>query len=121
MGLDMYAFKVKKEDFNFDRKDDKQEELMYWRKHHDLHGWMEQLYVNKGGTEMFNGIPVVLSLDDLDLLERDIKNWNLPHTTGFFFGNNPPDEDSNEEDLAFIKKAREAINDGFEVIYNSSW
>jgi len=57
---------------------------MYWRKHHDLHGWVEQLYVNKGGTEMFNGIPVVLSLNDLDLLERDIKNWNLLHTTQDF-------------------------------------
>jgi hypothetical protein len=26
------------------------QELAYWRKHPNLHGWMEQLYRAKGGT-----------------------------------------------------------------------
>lgn len=30
-------------------------ELHYWRKHPNLHGWMEQLYRDKGGAEeIFN-------------------------------------------------------------------
>lgn len=119
MGLDMYAYKVQ-EDFKFDGGIE-EEELMYWRKHHDLHGWMEKLYINRGGTEMFNGIPVYLTLQDLDNLEADIIAGSLPQTTGFFFGNNPPDEESNKQDLEFINKARQAIKDGYTVYYNSSW
>jgi hypothetical protein len=130
MGLDMYAFRVKAEDVidDFNVRDDSMgrkeplEELAYWRKHHDLHGWMERLYRAKGGDkESFNCVPVRLTKADLDLLEHDVLNNTLPETQGFFFGTNPPDEESKQEDMAFIAKAKIAIADGDAVYYDSWW
>jgi hypothetical protein len=130
MGLDMYAFRVKAEDVidDFNVRNEEQgregdlEELAYWRKHHDLHGWMERLYRAKGGTkESFNCVPVRLSMEDLNLLESDILNNRLPETQGFFFGTNPPDEYSREQDMAFISKAKISIANGAAVYYDSWW
>jgi hypothetical protein len=125
MGLDMYAWRVKVEnavgDFDFNGDADKPVELFYWRKHHDLHGWMENLYGSKGGDHEFNCIPVRLTLEDLDLLEFDINHNALPETIGFFFGDNPPDDETKERDLDFISKAREAITEGDAVYYDSWW
>lgn len=126
----MYAFRVKAEDVidDFNVRDDSMgrkeplEELAYWRKHHDLHGWMERLYRAKGGTkESFNCVPVRLSMEDLNLLESDVLNNRLPETQGFFFGTNPPDEYSREQDMAFIMKAKIAITNGAAVYYDSWW
>ena len=125
MGLDMYAWSVAKNDANEQfaiAEDNERSELAYWRKHHDLHGWMERLYRDKGGdAESFNCIPVRLTLDDLESLEADLMDSALPETIGFFFGNNPPDEDSLREDLVFIAKARAEIAMGREVYYDSWW
>ena len=126
MGLDMYAWRVKAEnavgDFDFNGNDEnKPIELFYWRKHHDLHGWMENLYASKGGDHEFNCIPVRLTLEDLDNLEKDIRSKMLPETRGFFFGDNPPDEESNLRDLDFIDEARVAIEAGDAVYYDSWW
>jgi hypothetical protein len=130
MGLDMYAFRVKAEDVidDFNVRDDSMgrkeplEELAYWRKHHDLHGWMERLYRSKGGTkESFNCIPLRLSMADLACLEHDVLTNRLPETTGSFFGNNPPDEESKQQDMAFIAKAKIAITAGDAVYYDSWW
>ena len=134
MGLDMYAFSVKKENVidTFHIKPDNKYLLHYWRKHPNLHGWFENLYYSKGGkVEPFDCQYLNLSLADLNLLEKDIKNFNLPETTGFFFGK--PDEntqiyDSNTyireydlDDLEFIEKARKAIENGEYVYYYSWW
>jgi hypothetical protein len=130
MGLDMYAFRVKAEDViddftireETDGRNEKLEELAYWRKHHDLHGWMERLYRAKGGTkESFNCVPVRLTMEDLNLLESDVLNNSLPETQGFFFGTNPPDEYSREQDMAFISKAKISIANGAAVYYDSWW
>ena len=126
MGLDMYAFRVKAEDalgdFEIAKPEDKHEEIMYWRKHHDLHGWMERLYRAKNGTkESFNCIPVRLTMEDLNNLEADVLAGNLPQTQGFFFGVNPPDEDSKLQDMEFIGKAKIAIAEGDAVYYDSWW
>ena len=59
--------------------------------------------------------------DDLDELEKDVISYNLPQTTGFFFGNNPPDEETMNDDLLFIAKARKAITEGKLVYYDSWW
>ena len=122
----MYAWRVKAEnavgDFDFNGNDEnKPIELFYWRKHHDLHGWMENLYASKGGDHEFNCIPVRLTLEDLDNLEKDIRSKMLPETRGFFFGDNPPDEESNLRDLDFIEEARDAIEAGDAVYYDSWW
>ena len=123
MGLDQHVYQTKnkpetKVDFEYDWEERK--ELFYWRKHPDLQGWMQKLYVAKGGTsEEFNGNTVVLTLKDLDALENDVRQHKLPTTTGFFFGQSYGDEIEN--DLDFIYKARRAIADGYTVFYTSSW
>jgi hypothetical protein len=128
MGLDMYAYLVNAEAVGNQQVDleipesEPREELFYWRKHHDLHGWMHQLYAHKGGlSSTFNCDTLRLTDNDLDELERAVQGKALPETTGFFFGNFPPDEESVEADLGFIAKARQAIADGKAVVYDSWW
>ena len=102
-------------------------EIAYWRKHPNLHGWMEQLWLRKGGSNEgsewgtnFNGIELELTHEDLDELERAVTHNQLPETTGFFFGN-PADDHYRESDLQFIKNARAEMFFGLKVFYNSSW
>ena len=125
MGLDMYAFSTKakpKTDVDFETKNFKPEEVFYWRKHPNLHGWMQSLYDMKGGTsDSFNGDCVVLDIVDLDNLEADIREGNLPDTSGFFFGESSNGDEENENDLLFVTKAREAIKEGKTVYYTSWW
>lgn len=102
-------------------KDGETTEIHYWRKHHDLHGWMHRLYLAKGGQEEFNCVPVELTEEDLNNLATALEAGHLPKTTGFFFGNNPPDEDTIREDMDFIQKARNEIKDGQKVYYYSWW
>ena len=129
MGLDMYAWRVKAEDaigeFEVAKDEEgfgKLEEIFYWRKHHDLHGWMENLYRAKGGDkESFNCVKVRLYDFDLDNLMIDVMNKKLPQTRGFFFGDNPQDDESVLNDLKFITLAKQAIREGDAVYYDSWW
>ncbi|CAB4121859.1 hypothetical protein UFOVP26_37 [uncultured Caudovirales phage] len=128
MGLDMYAYALNAEAVGNQQVDleiaesEPKDELFYWRKHHDLHGWMHHLYAHKGGLSPdFNLNTVRLTADDLDELERAVQGKALPATTGFFFGNFPPDDESIEMDMKFITQARQAIADGKAVIYDSWW
>ena len=109
------------EDGFLDEKEDIQSsDIFYWRKHPDLHGWMRNLYYEKGGkSDSFNCDPIVLTLEDLDRLEKDIKKSCLPKTGGFFFGASSPER--MDEDLKFIAKARQAIQEGDTVFYDSWW
>lgn len=57
------------------------EQIHYWRKPLNLHGWMERLYHNKGGSNPdFNCNTVLLTPDDIDNLESAIKGKTLPET-----------------------------------------
>ncbi len=135
MGLDQYAYassEIKSED---------REELAYWRKHNRLQGWMEQLWEKKGRPHFdsvtnplgdFNCQPVELTLSDIEQLEAHVERTSLPETGGFFFGDdsyNYEDEDLNqsggyyhkETDLEFITLAREALQKGKKVFYDSWW
>ncbi len=122
MGLDQYAFTTKTTltrpvDF---RTPKDAEEIHYWRKHPNLHGWMEALYFRKGGKNgEFNLSAVVLDSFDLDQLEIDVKAERLPATSGFFFGQS--DGGEIDDDLDFITKARMAIADGKIVHYVAWW
>ena len=142
MGLDMYAYVASRkgqqseyyETAEFDKTVNefvsttvtKPYELAYWRKHPNLHGWMEQLWISKGRPRqsvawpVFNGIELELTWDDLDKLERDIRQGRLPNTEGFFFGN-PSDNYYYEQDLEFVKNAKAEVFLGLKVFYNSSW
>lgn len=119
MGLDQFAYAI-------DNNGEK-EELAYWRKHPNLQGWMESLWERKGrpnahkdNPDEFNCIPVELTKEDLDSLEQDITNRTLPDTVGFFFGSNS-DVEYGQQDLEFVRKAREALDSGLTVVYDSWW
>jgi hypothetical protein len=127
MGLDMYAYAAPKAgDENAYAPDSR--EIAYWRKHPNLHGWMEQLWRKKGcpggvghiNAPTFNGIELELTWEDIANLERDIREGKLPNTTGCFFGSNS-DNHYLDQDLEFITEARTQIFLGFKVFYNSSW
>jgi hypothetical protein len=122
MGLDMYAYVTTaalNQAVDFPEPEDC-EELHYWRKHPNLHGWMEKLYrAKQGSNEDFNLAPLLLTVDDLTRLDRDIKNGALPKTSGFFFGQSTGAERGN--DLEFVVKARLAIAQGKIVFYLAWW
>lgn len=140
MGLDMYAYVAVKAgqqqeyyegaSWDDDAKDQvnnavsKPREIAYWRKHPNLHGWMEQLWNKRNGGNQdgntFNGIELELTWEDLEILELDIIAGTLPSTSGFFFGDTA-DEHYRDRDLEFIKTARAELFMGLKVFYNSSW
>jgi len=136
MGLDMSAYAID--------ENGEEEFIAEWRKHNRLHGWMEELWEDKGRPNFkeadsqamgdFNCIPVEITSEDLDQLEVDVNEKVLPETGGFFFGNDSfdwDDDDGNapkennyyykETDLQFIEDARKAIKEGKKVYYNSWW
>ena len=122
MGLDMFVFSTKEKipDVDFEGDIAHREELAYWRKHPNLHGWMENLYRAKGGeAEIFNCVAVKLDSHDIDLLEEALAENSLPETTGFFFGVSVRYHD--EQTKAFIVKARDAIAKGNNIFYTSWW
>lgn len=140
MGLDMYAYAAAKQGQYDEFNENKQgitepKEIAYWRKHPNLHGWMQNLWVEKGrpgvvaandrgysNADTFNGIELELTWEDLDKLERDILDGTVAslNTTGFFFGF-ASDDHYREHDLKFIKEARADLFIGLKVFYNSSW
>ena len=131
MGLDQWAYKTKNKfsrpvDFHDEvnqaqeKEDGEIVEIMYWRKHPNLHGWMEQLYFSKGGeADSFNCRPVELTREDLNELASDIIDGKLPSTSGFFFGES--DGTEFDGDLRFIKEAIQSIDEGYTVFYDSWW
>lgn len=101
-----------------------------WRKHNRLHGWMCDLWLSKNPREKetnFNCKELVLDKEDIDQLEQDIKNNELPKTGGFFFGTDSYEwsdftlKQQKEEDLKAIRKARLMMNMGYIIIYDSWW
>lgn len=147
MGLDMYAYSASKEGAQTEYYDSGEynketgtfvstapapKELAYWRKHPNLHGWMEELWHDKGypgaapsdvfnpDQVMFNGVELELTWDDLELLEEHVTQGKLPPTSGFFFGDGA-DSYYKEQDLKFIREAKADILCGLRVFYNSSW
>lgn len=98
----------------------KPRELSYWRKHPNLHGWFHREWESQGNSGDFNGDELEITWDMLDRLEHDVKESQLPGTSGFFFGN-PADEYYYNQDLEFIKNARAELFLGLKVFYNSSW
>ena len=102
------------------------EDIAQWRKHPNLQGWMENLWRERGlsktgeWNEFNSGVFLELSLEDINRLEWEILEKNLPETEGFFFGDDADDE-YKEEDLAFCKQARELIKEGKTIVYTSWW
>lgn len=135
MGLDQYAYIASKAGTDYD--DNSRQEISYWRKHPNLQGWMEKLwleklYVPKVDSDQFienmypptefNGVELELTWEDIDRLEKDIKSGVVSKldTQGFFFGN-PSDDYYHEHDLQFCIDAKAELFLKRKVFYNSSW
>jgi hypothetical protein len=127
MGLDMYAFKMKAKEAGDTQtmagwpEVIEREEIAYWRKFNHLHGWMETLYREKGGTDEFNCVYVRLEQADLDRLKDALDNRKLVHTPGFFFGTSEWDDLHIIHTEEFIQDAKQALLDGDAVFYYSWW
>lgn len=128
MGLDQFAYRTrvkpsKSVDFGDEVYKDnlESEEIHYWRKHPNLHGWMERLYREKGGSSDFNCRPVELTQGDIDRLAESILDGELPQTSGFFFGQSMGNQEEESDDLEFCKRASAAISAGYTVFYDSWW
>jgi hypothetical protein len=137
MGLDMYAYVAAKAgqyreyyetgDYDPDTQEfanlhiEQPRELAYWRKHPNLHGWMERLAKEKGlNYTTFNGVELELTWHDIERLEQTILSKELPSTQGFFFGDDA-DAYYQHQDLEFCRQAKSEIFLGLKVFYNSSW
>ena len=99
-------------------------EIGVWRKHPNLQGWMERLWLSQGNEGTFNCRPLRLEIEDIEQLQEDVEDGNLAEggedTDGFFFGDNS-DEYYKEEDLAFCRWALTELEEGKEVYYDSWW
>lgn len=127
MGLDQFVYKTKvkpSQDIDFADEvyeQDKPEEIHYWRKHPNIHGFMERLYRERGGVQEFNCVPIQLEQKDIDRLASAIVDGELPRTAGFFFGESYGNKEELQDDLDFCKKASNAIKEGYIVFYDSWW
>jgi hypothetical protein len=125
LGLDAYFRKVHKDavkttiDFKVDSEKYKVHEVHYFRKNSALQGWMHELYRSKGGTDpKFNCCNVLVTIDDLLVLNKQLKARKVLPTTGFFFGE--MDEDKYEQ----LKQAVVSMIDDYQedyVYYYYAW
>ena len=129
MGLDQYAYKrARKEYISKDQANESLEEITYWRKHNRLQSWMENLWIERGEEDDINCRFLQLYLEDIENLEKAIELRNLPETEGFFFGKDSYQYKSKdgmtyedyENDMNFIKQAKEALKNNYDVFY-SCW
>lgn len=100
------------------------DDLHYWRKHPDLHGHMEEIYVNRGGDDIFNCVKLILNKEDIEELiekiKKQIEGEDVFETTeGFFFG--ATCEEYWKEDLEVFEKVLKETDWDKETVYYSSW
>ena len=131
MGLDMYAYALKKKGLrpkdivDFDELSDK--DFMYWRKHWCLNDWFRQLARRKGPEFFFNNdirntIFMEISKKDLKKLKKAIKDDYINYSNSFWSsGSKKDNKELKKRDLKFIDKALELIDKGYTIYYNDSW
>lgn len=113
MGLDQQAYTKDKDGQCISIQD--------WRKHNALDGWMQNLWVAKGGTGDWNCAEVELTQKDLDCLKWRTEEDELPETVGFFYGGDSRGcPYRKQETLDFIKEAGKLLSKG-EKVYYSAW
>ena len=121
MGLDAYLFATNEEisEVDFSTPDD-HEEVAYFRKHPDLHGWCEERYRERNGADdTFNCVNLRLTLDDLLDLQDATRHGKLPETRGFFFGES--DGDKYEALEAALVECIDLTEQGKNIFYHSWW
>jgi hypothetical protein len=130
MGLDMYlqgrkfywGFQGERETEDGYEVSRKTLDLGYWRKHPNLHGYVVETF--GGGVDECQDIE--LDADDLRDIVRAVKEKDLPHTEGFFFGASDGSDDEIAYDLETLTKAiewleRQEPNVSKTVVYRASW
>lgn len=136
MVLDAWIYTRGAPEFEYD--DGPTDIIAYFRKHPNLHGWMEHLWLKKNGIPIdsgdqfiegkyppyddFNGKEVELTRDDINQLEKDVVSGKMKElqTTGFFFGT-PSDDYYQKTLLDACNDARWRLFLKQRVFYNSSW
>ena len=125
MGLDQYAYKIKKvvglTDFDYSKGTVIDRDFDYWRKFYGLQVWAENLYREKGGNKIhFNCVPLRLTEQDLDRLDRDMEEDEFYEERYLeTIGEEKQYEYRHLKD--FIKNAKQALADGYAVYYDSWW
>lgn len=133
MGLDMYLYGSKffwtdwENDANNRKEDgfrisDLNLGLGYWRKHPNLHGYIVKTFA-EGKDECQK---IHLSREGILNIIQAVKDRNLPHTEGFFFGKSYGTDEEAAEDIATFDKAIAWLDTkekgvSREVIYRASW
>lgn len=130
MGLDMY---LTGEKYYWSSEGKRQKEdgleiktktfdLGYWRKHPNLHGYIVQVF-NKGVDDCQD---IELGEEQISQIIKAIKNKELPHTEGFFFGDSSwnPEHDANSikifnDALKWLKVEEKGVSRS--VMYRASW
>ena len=98
------------------------QELAYWRKHPDLHGYIVQTFAD--GVDECQEIP--LTAAQLRHVADACRGRALPHTEGFFFGQSAwiyDDDPEDSESAAMLRKAADWLEavPGRSVHYQASW
>lgn len=110
MGLDMGIY-LKEDD----------EEIAYWRKHPNLHGFFEEQWNKAGWKGTFNNVPFELTEEIIEVAIFKVMMNALPSTDGFFFGVSTFSKESINHDIKQLNKVKQCIKEGKEVYYDSSW
>lgn len=93
------------------------EELAYWRKHPNLHGYIVNTFA--GGVDECQKID--LDLESLHKIIDAVNLGKLTTTTGFFFGTSSPGYDASTiKDLLNVTAWLEEHPEG-KIFYNASW
>lgn len=116
MGLDMFLYGKK----DMANKNDEKREIGYWRKHPNLHRYIENLYRVKGGKEEFNCIDYLLSKEEIEDIIAKSKNRELDKSEGGFFFGESCDED-NESTVKIMTIALKCMKQGYKIYYTSWW
>lgn len=84
MGLDMYFFAARNDKPIQEIDTEDLEEVRYFRKFNNLHGWLEDLWFQKGNRDDMNCQLFELDEEDLNLMSKD--SAAMGPMSGFFYG-----------------------------------
>lgn len=117
MGLDMFFIRAPK---GQEPSDEKWDKIAQFRKHSDLHGWLEkQWHDTLGKSEKFNCVFMEITPDILSRLKDYLRNPEKEKYRGFFWGEST--EEDWKETRELVPRLEEIINSGDRVFYYPWW
>ena len=115
MGLDMMMYGGAKYGNKYKVKGN--EEIAYWRKHPNLHGYIVNTFAD--GVDDCRDIP--LTKENIENIIQAVRDNKLPHTDGFFFGESRKEYDEYTLDLLSKVLAKMIADPNYKVTYTASW